>query len=74
MLQNNVEVNSQRNGVTEKRPQGTPKMNGNMGHNDTPGELISGDLEESSDDPKTIEEDLNCKLCNKWFTYTAPDR
>ena len=49
-------------------------MNGNMGQDDTPGELISGDLEDSSDDPKAAEEDLNCKLCNKWFTYTAPDR
>ena len=73
-LQNNVKVDFQRSGVTKKSSQGVPDINDSMEGNDSPGELISGDLEDSSDDPKTDEEDLNCKLCNKWFTYTAPDK
>ena len=58
-LQNNVKVDSQRSGVIEKSCQGVPDINDSMEGNDSPGELISGDLEDSSDDPKTDEEDLN---------------
>ena len=28
--------------------------------------------DEEDDDESEV--DLNCKLCNKWFTYTAPDK
>ena len=70
LVQNNVEVNSQRNGAAEKGPLGVPNLNETLDEDAAPGDFISGDLDESSDDP----EDLNCKLCNKWFTYTAPDK
>ena len=44
---------------------------------DSPGE-ITGDIDDANNsDPKNTESeevDLNCKLCNKWFTYTAPDK
>ena len=41
-------------------------------------EEITGDIDDTNNsDPKNTESeevDLNCKLCNKWFTYTAPDK
>ena len=40
-------------------------------------EEITGDIDDTNNsDPKNTESEevgLNCKLFNKWFTYTAPD-
>jgi hypothetical protein len=44
---------------------------------DSPGEITGDIYDTNNSDPKNTESeevDLNCKLCNKWFTYTAPDK
>jgi len=51
-----------------------PNLNAILEETEHAGQMISGDLDDNNRVQDESEIDLSCKLCNKWFTYTAPDK
>jgi len=51
-----------------------PNLNAILEETKPAGDVISGDLDKNNSVQDESEVDMSCKLCNKWFTYTAPDK